>query len=206
MKKKLKKKGSVKTLRNLGTVVNLKDGPTEVMCHMPIPVMGDCGDRSSRILAPISKTMPVIPPNVACPRAPEHYEFPGSRGSPLGTPADHTSALVALAKTIAPTAADLAKAKVAKFRSDQLEKLDEILSGRRSNHGSPEDNFAKIAEAWNMWRRWKGLPGDIGYSDVPIFMTLLKLVREASGHGDQDNGLDAAGYLLIYNQLTHSKP
>ena len=184
MKKKSKKKEFAKTLLDLGTVVNLKDSPTEVTHYMGVPVEGERGKRSSRILVPTSKNMPVIPPDI------EHS----------GAAADHNRALVELAKTIVPTDKDLAKAKATKFRSDQLEKLDEILSGRRSNHGSPENNFAKIAEAWNMWLRWRGVTVNLAPSDVPIMMSLLKLAREASGHSE-DSAVDAAGYFLIYNEL-----
>jgi hypothetical protein len=116
--------------------------------------------------------------------------------SPSKTPG-YDKAIVELAKTVAPTQAELDKAHKAKKRHDVLEKLDTILSGRRSNHGSAEDNFSKIAEAWNMWLNWNGkLSKSLTPHDTLIMMTLLKLARDAGGHAE-DNTLDAAGYLVI---------
>ena len=127
MKKKSKKKEFAKTLLDLGTVVNLKDSPTEVTHYMGVPVEGERGKRSSRILVPTSKNMPVIPPDI------EHS----------GAAADHNRALVELAKTIVPTDKDLAKAKVVNNKSPAgpralvialADTIEQEKAGLRLNH------------------------------------------------------------------------
>lgn len=163
----------------------LTDKPQEPTCFKGIPI--EYEDRpvgaSSRILCPETVRMPIVP-------APRDG-VPG-----VTHPLSHDARLTEQAAVKPP--------EVPKpHREEILGKLAEILTGRRSNHGAPEDNFGKIAEAWMLWFKWKLRPVYIAPEDVTVMMTLFKLAREAGGHAE-DNCVDGAGYLIITSEL-HSK-
>lgn len=84
------------------------------------------------------------------------------------------------------------------LRKELLDKAIEIIEGARQEHyGSPEDNFARIAEYWQTYLRQTQLnPGGIyiGAHDVAIMMVLMKVARLAADYLHDDSWLDIAGY------------
>lgn len=83
-------------------------------------------------------------------------------------------------------------------RKELLDKAIEIIEGARQEHyGSPEDNFARIAEYWQTYLRQTqigGLPIVIHSWDVATMMILMKVARLAADYLHDDSWLDIAGY------------
>lgn len=83
-------------------------------------------------------------------------------------------------------------------RKELLDKAIEIIEGARQEHyGSPEDNFARIAEYWQTYLRQtqiKGFPIAIHSWDVATMMVLMKVARLAADYLHDDSWLDIAGY------------
>lgn len=83
-------------------------------------------------------------------------------------------------------------------RKELLDKAIEIIEGARQEHyGSPEDNFARIAEYWQTYLRQTQLnPRDIYIAahDVATMMILMKVARLAADYLHDDSWLDIAGY------------
>lgn len=79
-------------------------------------------------------------------------------------------------------------------RKELLEEAAKITNGERQDHyGTPEDNFARIADLWNTYL---GLSNDVALkaSDVAAMMILLKVARIASDPKHLDSWVDIAGY------------
>lgn len=79
-------------------------------------------------------------------------------------------------------------------RKEILEKALQCVNGKREEqYGSPEDNFAMIAQFWELYLRNRE---DICISpeDVAVMMILLKIARIAGGGYKLDNWVDIAGY------------
>ena len=75
-------------------------------------------------------------------------------------------------------------------RKALLETTESIVCKDRENdYGSPENNFARIADFWTAY-----LGQVIKPHDVAAMMMLLKVARIASGQHKDDNWIDAAGY------------
>ena len=81
-------------------------------------------------------------------------------------------------------------------RKELLDKAIEIIEGARQEHyGSPEDNFARIAEYWQMYLRQTQHPGIVlAPHDVATMMILMKVARLAADYLHDDSWLDIAGY------------
>lgn len=76
-------------------------------------------------------------------------------------------------------------------RKELLEQAAKITNGERQEHyGTPENNFARIAELWNAYT------GTAQFSayDVAAMMILLKTARIASDPKHLDSWIDIAGY------------
>lgn len=90
------------------------------------------------------------------------------------------------------------------LRKELLSKAIEITEGARQEHyGSPEDNFARIAEYWQTYLRQTQLDGYkpiISSHDVAIMMILMKVARLAADHLHDDSWLDIAGYAACGSQ------
>lgn len=87
-------------------------------------------------------------------------------------------------------------------RSEVLDKAKDIVNGKRQqDYGSVEDNFAKIAMLWTAY-----LGHDVVARDVAAMMILLKIAREQTGHGKDDNWIDIAGYAACGAELWGDKP
>lgn len=74
-------------------------------------------------------------------------------------------------------------------RSETLERAKVCVCGeRKTDYGSPEDNFKRIAELWSAYT------GHTYTSiDVTMMMVLLKVARIKVG-GTDDSFVDLAGY------------
>lgn len=64
-----------------------------------------------------------------------------------------------------------------------------VCKDRETDYGSPENNFARIADFWTAY-----LGQVVKPHDVAAMMMLLKIARIASGQHKDDNWIDAAGY------------
>lgn len=79
-------------------------------------------------------------------------------------------------------------------RKECLDKAAEcVLKDRASQYGGVENNFARIAELWNVYL---GPHAGIGIEshDVAAMMALLKIARVRSNPGHGDSWIDLAGY------------
>ena len=75
-------------------------------------------------------------------------------------------------------------------RTEILKKANECVMGdREQDYGSPEDNFAYIADLWTAY-------SGHGFTahDVALMLALLKVARAGSGNYHPDNYVDLAGY------------
>ena len=79
-------------------------------------------------------------------------------------------------------------------RAETLDKANETVTGHREQeYGTPEHNFAVIAEYWNAYLIWKKDEG-LTAKDVANMMCLFKLGRITTGTGTADSYVDLAGY------------
>ena len=86
-------------------------------------------------------------------------------------------------------------------REEILEKAKSIVTGERENaYGSPEDNFATIAELWSMF-----LGVGIDSEDVATMMILLKVARIRGGQAKADNWIDIAGYAACGGEIQEKR-
>lgn len=71
-----------------------------------------------------------------------------------------------------------------------------VCGGREQDYGSPESNFARIAEFWSTY-----MGVEINAKDVAAMLALLKIARIASGHAKDDNWVDLAGYAACGGEI-----
>lgn len=75
-----------------------------------------------------------------------------------------------------------------------------VVGDREQDYGSPENNFARIADLWNAY-----IGGDfISPVDVAAMLALLKIARIRSGHAKADNWVDLAGYAACGGEIEAS--
>lgn len=80
-------------------------------------------------------------------------------------------------------------------RSETLDKAKATCTGQREqDYGTPEDNFAVIADYWNTYLNGKKGPTIITAVDVAHMMCLFKMGRITTGTGTEDSYIDLAGY------------
>jgi hypothetical protein len=72
--------------------------------------------------------------------------------------------------------------------------LEIVMKDRQNDYGTPEANFATIAEYWTTYLNSRGLEGYVTGFDVAAMMALLKIARIASSPAKEDNWVDLAGY------------
>lgn len=88
-------------------------------------------------------------------------------------------------------------------RAELLLKAKEITEGARQEHyGSPEDNFANIAELWNGYLSMRN-PGPLRSDEVAIMMVLMKCARLASDPTHDDSWIDIAGYAACGSEIVN---
>lgn len=86
-------------------------------------------------------------------------------------------------------------------RSEILEAAQTCVCGdREQDYGSPEDNFKRIADLWNIYLGER-LCVNIDAEDVAAMLALLKIARIASGNAKKDNWVDLAGYAACGGEL-----
>lgn len=94
-------------------------------------------------------------------------------------------------------------------RKQTLVEADKCVNGQREHdYGSPEDNFATIAEMWTTYLRRAGskfTPIIVTAHDVTVMMALLKIARIASGKVKEDNYIDGCGYLACAAEIATEK-
>lgn len=83
-------------------------------------------------------------------------------------------------------------------REEILDTAKKCVCGQRQmDYGSPEDNFKKIAQLWNVYI------GELIFdeADVAVMMALLKIARIGSGTGSEDSFVDLAGYAACGGEI-----
>ena len=75
-------------------------------------------------------------------------------------------------------------------RTEILHEAETQITGQREqDYGSPENNFALIANLWSDY-----LDAEITALDVAMMMCLLKIARIKNGGGTGDSFVDICGY------------
>lgn len=86
-------------------------------------------------------------------------------------------------------------------RESILDTAKQMVCGHREqDYGSPENNFARIA---NLWTAYLDVP--ITPVDVAMMMALLKIARIKSGTGTADSFVDLAGYAACGGEIATGK-
>jgi hypothetical protein len=87
-------------------------------------------------------------------------------------------------------------------RKEILEQAGKCVNGeRQDDYGSPENNFACIADLWSTYLANRASKGKISAVDVAAMLALLKIARIASGRGKADNWVDLAGYAACGGEI-----
>lgn len=81
-------------------------------------------------------------------------------------------------------------------RSYILNTADELINGDREQHyGTPQENFARIAQGWSVL-----LEADVTPEQVALCMAWLKMARLVNGP-HEDSYVDAAAYMALAGEL-----
>ena len=81
-------------------------------------------------------------------------------------------------------------------RSYILNTADELINGDREAHyGTPQENFARIAQGWSVL-----LEADVTPEQVALCMAWLKMARLVNGP-HEDSYVDAAAYMALAGEL-----
>lgn len=84
------------------------------------------------------------------------------------------------------------------FAATNGAKIAETIKARGSVYAPPEENFARIAEFWRMWIRWKyGVEVPLTSADAGIMQAGIKLSRQCESPTHEDSALDGAAYWLL---------
>jgi len=88
---------------------------------------------------------------------------------------------------------------------DLIMKAGELVGGSRAEqHGDKHRNFALIANYWNAHLAAKnGAP--LNAEDVGYMMAMLKIARTKSGQQNDDDTIDAIGYLACSGEIASTK-
>ena len=85
-----------------------------------------------------------------------------------------------------------------------LEEAMKCVGGpRRRDYGTPDENFGRIADLWNVHLKGK-LSKPVTPGDVAMLMILLKVARQANSP-KRDNLVDIAGYAQCASELKEEK-
>ena len=80
-----------------------------------------------------------------------------------------------------------------------------VCGDREQDYGSPENNFATIAEFWTSYIKRKcvspGVDVCVNPEDVAAMLIQVKVARVASGHAKADNWVDIAGYAACGGEI-----
>ena len=72
-----------------------------------------------------------------------------------------------------------------------------VCGDRDEQYGSPEDNFAKIAQYWAAY-----LGKEVNAVDVACMMCLFKIARIKTGTGTLDSFIDLSGYAACGGEIS----
>lgn len=88
---------------------------------------------------------------------------------------------------------------------DLIMKAGELVGGSRAEtHGDKHRNFAIIANYWNAHLASKnGVP--LTAEDVGYMMAMLKIARTKSGQHNDDDAIDAIGYIACAGEIAGAK-
>jgi hypothetical protein len=88
---------------------------------------------------------------------------------------------------------------------DLCNKAGELVGGDRAEqHGDKHRNFANIASLWNAYLQPKQ-GALINAADVGYMMALLKIARTQSGAINDDDAIDAIGYIACAGEIATAK-
>jgi hypothetical protein len=81
-------------------------------------------------------------------------------------------------------------------REEVLDTAKGLVCGDRDvQYGSPENNFAVIADFWTTYLASRATaPGQLASTDVAAMMVLFKVSRIAADPQNAESWIDAAGY------------
>ncbi len=86
-------------------------------------------------------------------------------------------------------------------RQEILENALQCVNGdREQDYGTPETNFLSIAAMWNIYIARIG-HRLLDAKDVAAMLSMLKIIRIASGHAKADNWIDLAGYAACGGEI-----
>lgn len=91
-------------------------------------------------------------------------------------------------------------------RADILDTAKAIVTGEREKqYGKPEDNFAAVAQMWEVYLRGQcvgeGADVRIAPEDVAMMMVLLRVGRLMTGDYLADNYVDICGYVACAGEI-----
>lgn len=91
-------------------------------------------------------------------------------------------------------------------RADILDRAKAIVTGEREKqYGKPEDNFAAVAQMWEVYLRGQcvgeGADVRVAPEDVAMMMVLLKVGRLMTGDYLTDNYVDICGYVACAGEI-----
>lgn len=91
-------------------------------------------------------------------------------------------------------------------RADILDTAKAIVTGEREKqYGKPEDNFAAVAQMWEVYLRsqcvGEGADVCVAPEDVAMMMVLLKVGRLMTGDYLADNYVDICGYVACAGEI-----
>lgn len=122
--------------------------------------------------------------------------------TPTDTP---TETIEAPTKTV-DTPTETPAAEKAVNRADILDTAKAIVTGEREKqYGKPEDNFAAVAQMWEVYLRGQcvgeGADVRVAPEDVAMMMVLLKVGRLMTGDYLADNYVDICGYVACAGEI-----
>jgi hypothetical protein len=92
------------------------------------------------------------------------------------------------------------------FTAETAGKIGETITARGSVYAPPEENFARIAEFWRMWIRWRhGVDVPLNAFDAGMMQAGIKLSRQSETPHHQDTALDVPAYWMLAVGCDHDE-
>lgn len=89
-------------------------------------------------------------------------------------------------------------------RGEILDMAKAMVTGQREqDYGKAENNFALIADFWNLYRESIDHTA-FNAEDIAMMMALFKIARIITGTGTADSFVDACGYLACGGEIAMS--
>jgi hypothetical protein len=90
------------------------------------------------------------------------------------------------------------------FAAEQGAKIAETIAARGNVYAAPEDQFARLAEFWAMWIKWRyKVEVPLTAFDAGVMQAGIKLTRQCESPYHQDSALDGAAYWLLAVGCAH---